>query len=495
MKIPHIITLLLLFVSSQVLAQNAAIHANNITKNEVESHVRFLASDELEGRKAGYRGNDLAARYIAEQFRRNGVSTVPGHDSYYQPFSLEEITPAETVDFTLMESQVAYMKDMIMLNGGKFNYDGEVVFVKYGVSKADYEGADVEGKIVAVQVGSPTEQSPQAVFNLIKQKQVLAEEMGAIGMVELYNLRVPWTAMAGYLGGGRMQLASNKKAALPTFWVNDTGNTYLKKLTNAESANIKVETEGGKITERTTQNIVGFIEGTDPKLKDEYVMMTAHFDHVGVGKEGAPNVTEEDMVFNGARDNAIGTTAILSASRILAANPPKRSILLIAFTAEELGLIGSRYYADNPWLPLNKCIFNLNIDNGGYNDTSIVTVIGLERTGAKEQMEMATKAFGLSVIDDPAPEQGLFDRSDNVNFAVKGIPSPTFSLGFTSFDKEILKYYHQITDEAESVDFDYVLKYCQSYTYAAELIANLRKQPKWEKGDKYEEAYKKLYKD
>ena len=258
---------------------------------------------------------------------------------------------------------------------------------------------------------------------------------------------------------------------------------------------IKVKTDGGTITKRPTQNVIGFIEGTDPKLKDEYVMMTAHFDHVGVGKAGDPNVTEDDKVFNGARDNAIGTTAIMSAARILAQNPPKRSILLIAFTAEEIGLVGSKYYADNPWLPLNKCIFNLNIDNGGYNDTGIVTVIGLERTGAKEELEMATKAFGLGVIDDPAPEQGLFDRSDNVNFAAKGIPSPTFSLGFTSFDKEILKYYHQITDEAESVDFDYVLKYCQSYAYAAELIANLRKQPKWEKGDKYEAAYKKLYKD
>ena len=240
MKASHLITSLFLLISSQILAQNTTINASAITKNEVEGHVRFLASDELEGRKAGYRGNDIAARYISEQFRRSGVQMVPGHDSYYQNIVLEEITPAETVDFTLMEKSIAYKQDMIMLNGGEFSYEGEVVFVKHGLSEADYAGKDVEGKIVAVQVGSPTEQSPQAVFNLIKEKQAMAEEKGAVGLIELYNLRIPWKAMAGYLGGGRMQLASNDKAALPTFWVNDTENAYLKKLNDAEEANIEV---------------------------------------------------------------------------------------------------------------------------------------------------------------------------------------------------------------------------------------------------------------
>lgn len=477
------------FASAKQKQPNSA----TITKAEVEGHVRFLAADELMGRKAGSEGLNIAARYIAEQFRASGVQMIPNHDSYYQSFSLDDVSGAESGEITWGEDTWNLENKLLVMGGDAFEYDGEIVFAKYGLTEEDYKGLDVNGKVVVLQIGAPDEPNAFAAMRMGQQKQKLAMEKGAVGVIELYSLPVPWAMLSRYLKGGRMDIHKEDVEMLPTFWIEDGSQEALKSISSAKNPKMKIMSSGMKIDVKSTQNVVGFIEGTDPKLKDEYILLTAHYDHVGVGEEGAPNVTPEDRIFNGARDNAIGTTAIISAARALAKNPPKRSVVLIALTAEEVGLLGSKYYAENPMLPLNKCIFNLNIDNGGYNDTSIVTVIGLSRTGAKDQIANATSAFSLESIDDPAPEQGLFDRSDNVNFAAKGIPSPTFSLGFRAFDAEIQKYYHQVTDDAESVDFDYVLKYCRSYAYAAELIANLKNAPQWEKGDKYEEAGKKLY--
>jgi len=243
-----------------------------------------------------------------------------------------------------------------------------------------------------------------------------------------------------------------------------------------------------------SMNVAGVIEGTDPKLKEEYIILSAHFDHVGVGKQGGPNYPATDSIFNGARDNAFGTVGLLTAAKALSQQHPKRSVLVLALTGEEVGLLGSRYYAENPLIPLKQTIFDLNIDGAGYNDTTIVSVIGLERTGAKAEIEAGAKAFGLGVFAEPAPEQGLFDRSDNVSFAAKGVPAPTFSPGFKSFDEAIGKYYHQAIDNPESIDFGYLTRFCQAFAHTARLIADRPTRPMWSAGDKYEAAAKELYK-
>ena len=149
---------------------------------------------------------------------------------------------------------------------------------------------------------------------------------------------------------------------------------------------------------------------------------------------------------------------------------------------------------ENSPLAINQMIFCNNVDGAGYNDTSKVTIIGLPRTSAEDNIKEACKAFGLEAIDDPAPEQGLFDRSDNVNFAKKGVPAPDFSMGLTAFDAEIQKYYHQASDQVESIDLEYMNKYWSAYVLTGRLIANDKKKPFWTKGDKYYEAGEKLYK-
>jgi Zn-dependent M28 family amino/carboxypeptidase len=189
----------------------------------------------------------------------------------------------------------------------------------------------------------------------------------------------------------------------------------------------------------------------------------------------------------------MGTAAILHAAAALSKKKPLRSIIFLAVTGEEVGLLGSKYYAENPVIPLNKVIFNLNTDGAGYNSTKHISVIGWGRTGVDSLISQATRKVGLDVFKNPAAEQNLFDRSDNVSFAAKGVPALTFSPGFDAFDEEIAKYYHQVGDEADSVDKAYLLKFSQSLAYLARLIADNQVLPKWVKGDKYEEAGLKLY--
>lgn len=243
-----------------------------------------------------------------------------------------------------------------------------------------------------------------------------------------------------------------------------------------------------------SRNVIGIVRGTDPSLNSEYVLLTAHYDHIGVRRSS--NEVPADSIYNGARDNGIGTVAVLAAARAFSEAPPRRSILLLTPTAEEMGLVGSRYFAENPLVPLRQIVFNLNVDTGGYSDTSIVTVVGLDRTSAEPLIERGAASFGLDATLDPAPEQNLFDRSDNVNFASRGIPAPTFSPGFRSFsDPGIADYYHQVTDEVDDLDFDYLLRFAQAYVHTARLIADAPDRPRWTPGDKYEAAARELYGD
>jgi Zn-dependent M28 family amino/carboxypeptidase len=238
-----------------------------------------------------------------------------------------------------------------------------------------------------------------------------------------------------------------------------------------------------------SKNVVGMVEGTDPTLKNEFIIYSAHYDHNGVGE---PN-QDGDSIYNGARDNAVGVVTVMSAAENIALYPTKRSALFILFTGEEKGLLGSSYYVQNPLIPLNQMVYCFNSDNGGYNDTSLTTIIGLERTTAAKHIKVASTAFGLTAIDDPAGEQGLFDRSDNVNFAKVGIPAPTFSMGFTAFDEEIFKYYHQTADNPGSMDYDYLTKFFGAYVLSCRLIANDPITPFWVEGDKYHPAGTSLY--
>ena len=459
-------------------------------KAEVEMNMRFLASDELQGRRTGEQGNLVASRYLAEQFRFLGLKPAPGQTDYLQPVPFVIQKTAKEGLLIANTDTLHTGKEFVILGGGPANFKADIVFVNYGLA-ADYK-TDVKGKIVVAQVGTPESKTPQEIFAASNDKRKIATEKGATLLIELFTAQIPWNFASRYFGNEKLSLDNGTSTGVTHVWVNGQQKKYTD-LFKSGATSATFQTTGRDQQNINSYNVVGIIEGTDPILKNEYIVVSAHFDHVGMGKKGGNTYTAADSVFNGARDNAFGTVAMLTAAKTLSLKPAKRSILFIGYTAEEVGLLGSKYYSEHPLIPLNQCVFNLNSDGAGVSDKTIVSVIGLNRTNCKGEIETACKAFGLGVFADPAPEQNLFDRSDNVNLAAKGIPAPDFAPGFKSFDGEIAKYYHQATDNPESVDFDYLLKFCQSFAYSARLIANKSVRPYWTAGDKYEPAAKALY--
>jgi Zn-dependent M28 family amino/carboxypeptidase len=315
--------------------------------------------------------------------------------------------------------------------------------------------------------------------------------MGGVALIELYQSpQIPWQFVIQYLNKEQYVLEEKEKMSpLIHLWLYDPTNEYLAAFKKGKTPKATIDITGTTRKPLPVKNVVGMMEGTDPALKDEYMILSAHYDHVGVKKD----TQGQDSIYNGARDNAIGIAAMISAAQYFSEVPPKRSVLFLACTAEEVGLLGSQWYADHPLLSLDKMAFNLNCDGAGYNDTTIVTVIGLERTNAEEEIRSACQAYGLTATTDPVPEQNLYDRSDNVSFAQAGIPSVNFALGISAFDQEVMKYYHQVADEVESLNFDYLDKFFKAYLQAADNIANMPEKPFWQPGDKYEEAGKMLY--
>ena len=479
---------LLLSLSSLTYAQVEDVE-KKFNREEAISHFTYLASDELKGRDPIRPEIEMAAKYIASEFEKYGAKQLPGASGYFQIIPFMMSTPPKTGEIVISGEAFTQGETLLVLSGNDLEGTYELVDVGFGMEE-DYEGKDLNGKIAVTSVGAPDQMSPGALFSLGVQKTKIAQEKGAVAIVEMFNIpSVPWQIVSRYLNRTQLTVDQGTASDLPYIWIKDPKNKIKSNMSKASSteARFKIEKKINKAIEG--KNVVAWIEGTDPELKNEYVMLSAHYDHVGVGEPDANG----DSIFNGARDNAVGTVAVINAAKYFAENPPKRSILLAAWTAEEKGLLGSAYFASHPLIPIKDIIFNLNIDNGGYNNTSIITVIGLGRTSGDQLITEAVEEIGLKAISDPSPEQGLYDRSDNVNFAKLGVPAPTFSLGFTAFDDEINKYYHKQADGVESFDLDYAVKYWKAYILSAQKIANMAEKPFWFEGDKYESVGKELY--
>ena len=501
-------TLLTFFLglSLAAFAQKTSAPEFALTQDEVEVPLRFLASDELGGRRTGSNGNLIAARYIAEHLRTYGYQPAAGLNGYFQPIGFQASTPPATASLMIGKTAYQFKEDFLFMTGDAAALNKvEVVFAGHGwvdekTGQDDYKGKDVKGKLVIVLPGPPEETSRQAIFEAMPKKRDWAYERGAVGLIELYRISaLPWNFFSRYFGRESLRLApkdSNKPSNKLIYgWLKEkSGISDIKDLQEGKKLKANLASSGFSRRDIPGQNVVGVLEGSDPQLKNEYLIVSAHYDHVGMGKEGGNAYTKEDSIFNGARDNAMGTVALLTAAKALAQQRPKRSIIILAVTGEELGLLGSQYYSENPLIPLKQCIFNLNTDGAGYNSTEHISIIGWSRTGTDALVEEAANRVNLKVFPEPAPEQNLFDRSDNVSFASKGVPALNYSPGLTKFDDVISKYYHQVADQAESIDMPYFLKYCQSFANLARLIADNAQRPQWKAGDKYEKAGAELYK-
>jgi len=480
-----------LLIFTAVLACNSSLFAQ---KQDIEKHFSskdaisqftYLASDALMGRDPIRSEMKLAYTFIAKELEKAGAKPIPGGNGYYQDIPFNLSSPPTKGSVQLGNFSFSQGQNLLVLDGNSFSGTFEVVEIGFG-SVEEFAGKDLKGKIAISNVGAPNKFSPNQLFSEGRAKAKRAKDAGAVALIERFNVpSVPWQLVSGFLNRPQMGMTQGETSSLPYLWVEDLKN----QLTGKDLGNATLAVEGKVNRKIDGKNVLAMIEGTDPQLKNEYILLSAHYDHIGVG---TPDETG-DSIFNGARDNAVGTVAVINAAHYFAKNPPKRSILFALWTAEEKGLLGSAFFANNPLVPLNQIVYNLNIDNAGYNDTSIITVIGLGRTTADFLINEAVAEFGLTAKADPSPEQGLYDRSDNVNFAKKGIPAPSFTLGFTAFDDEINKYYHKAADEVESFDLTYAHLYWKSYILATQKIANWSQKPQWTAGDKYEEVGKKLY--
>jgi aminopeptidase YwaD len=458
-----------------------------IKKEEIKKHVYFLASDEMRGRDLGSPETGRAAGYIADMYKKTGLLNPPGIDNFLQTVSLEQKIPSDSGIITIDTLTKVLKKDFILIYGNNAQTTIPVVFAGYGL-EGDYKDLDVKGKMVLVKGGEEGNNEIMNIFHLIKLKQHAAFSRGASGVIELIPQgQYPWQMISHYLGEERTEMKSSDNEMF-YIWMNDNKNSIGKIASALSGLKVNLAINGLKRHDVPAFNVTGILEGSDPVLKKEYIVVSAHYDHIGVGRP-----VNGDSIYNGARDNAVGVACLIASADYLKNVGSKRSVLFLACTGEEKGLLGSSWYVDNPLIPLKETVFELNTDEAGYNDTSLLTVIDLKRTTADSIIIKASEINGLKVNGDPVPEQMLYDRSDNVSFAKYGVPSVNLSPGITSFNEELMKYYHNPKDEPGNLDYDYLTRYVKSFALTLKMLSDSNERPFWLKGDVYEKAGLSLY--
>ncbi len=466
-----------------------------LDKESLRSQLMYIASDELEGRRTGSPGEALAASFIAENFETFGVGKPAGEDTYFQVIPFARISPPDEGLVVAGNARFEQGNAMLITKGSPIDIKAYGIFAKHAwideeAGIDDYEGLDVRDKLVFALPGTPESQNPYQAFRASAQKRKWAKERGAIGLVELYRLRIPWQFFKNYLTKERLEIQPEGSAKddqhFFAAWIREDSAQAVARLEQGEILPVAIQSSGLISNGVRSVNVVGVIPGADEKLREEYVLLSAHFDHMGIEKQDGNEDTGRDSIYNGARDNGMGVVALLAAAKAFAIHPPKRSVIFLACTGEEMGLLGSGYYAAHPLVPLSKTVFNLNTDGAGYNDKDYISIIGWGRTNANEGIEKAAEALNLKIAKDPEPKQNLYERSDNISFARKGIPAIDLSPGFTKMDQEIFKYYHNVADNPESIDYDYLLTFCKSFVYSARLICDKAVTPAWTPGDKFE---------
>ena len=501
--------------------------------------LKTLSSDEFQGRRPGTPGGKMTQEYLINSFKSMGLE--PGNNgSYLQGVKLfSRISIASGVRAVSMDGDTLEIKWKTQIfprvNGEDTTIsikDKELVFVGFGGDSEkfnwhDYDDIDVEGKIVVMlrnHAGFASKDSSvlndrsnvRLGYTFIKINT--AESHGAFGTIMILDSvlagnKSRWNGWAAASSRGRNSLYDGKVDS-STLKLRLTLNLEVGKQFMAlagydydslvvaayspgfKSFDLAVTLSGEfKRKERIyiSNNVLGLIRGTE--RPDEVVIYTAHWDGFGIYK-GA----EEDSIYNGAADNATGTASILSLGRAFMAQPvpPKRSVLFMGFTAEEIGLKGSRYYADNPVFPLGECVALINTDMLTFvGETNDLIIFGRGRSDLDEYAERAVKKLGMRIQDDPWPRQGHYYSSDHIIFAQKGLPSMSMHNGVDSrehgmeWGMEIHKVfrgsdYHEVSDEySEDLNLDGIMQYLQVIFDVGYTLANSSKFPNWNKDDEF----------
>jgi hypothetical protein len=507
----------------------------------MRSHIDFLADDLLEGRATGTRGYDIAARYVAAHFQRLGLEPAGDDGDWFQEFNTveERLVPGSAeIIIHREDGDVRLVEKVDYLIGGSYTSNSDditaaVTFAGYGVSAPtlgydDYEGLDVDGHIVATFSGAPPafDHNQRAYFSTGQVKIGNAAARGAVARLAFFTddriERYDWESRVKSFAFTGMR------------WVNEQGDVQgvyppvaasvvfspagIEKLlddgpltpagiqqqaaeSRTDSANLPVSMtirRKSMQTGKRSSNVAAILRGSDPELAKEFVVMTAHLDHIGIGPE-----IDGDTIYNGAYDNATGVATLLEVARILvqADIRPARSIMFLTVSGEEKGLLGSDYFADNPTIAIGNIVANVNLDMPLfiYPPTDVVA-FGAEHSSLEAVVDKAATRTGFTLSPDPIPEEVIFVRSDQYPFVRKGIPAVYLMPGFTSSDpdidgrKEYMHFlgniYHKPTDEV-SLPFDEesAARFGLLNLELVLAIANDPKRPRWNDGDFFGEKF------
>jgi Zn-dependent M28 family amino/carboxypeptidase len=514
-----------------VFAQQAAL-----SPERMREHTKFLSSDLLEGRGVGVRGGDLATEYIATQFALAGAKPAGDNGTYFQkaPLVGVETQPDARLSASAGDKSVdfAWLNDFVGVSQRQetsTRFDAEAVFVGHGITAPewnwdDFKGVDVKGKVVVLFTNEPTSTDPKffdgralTYYGRWTYKYEEAVRRGAVGAIIIHTtptagygwqvVRNSWARETPFvkLAPGEASLglqgwvtreAGEKLLALAGKSVDELLAASEKRDFKPIPLGVRIRADiPSKVRDVQTRNVAALVPGSDPKLKDEVVIFSAHWDHLGIGTP-----VNGDAIYNGAIDNATGCAILLELARAWAAQPqkPKRSALFLSVTAEEGGLRGSEYYAAHPIFAPSKTAIALNYDAiYPWGRALDVVLTGAERTTVWAQAQQVAKRLNLAVAPDAEPEQGHYFRSDHFPLAHAGIPA--FSVGTATnfagkpagwaenaYNEYTAKNYHQPSDEYHA-DWDFT-----SLQQAAEFgfilgaeIANQERLPDWRAGDQF----------
>lgn len=512
-----------------------------ITRENLERHLQFLADDARRGRMSGEPGYDEAAHYVADQFESLGLEPA-GRDGWFQqvPLLTNRIdieSAAVTVHSDLGDKGLEWKKDFVM--GGDAVRDetqvrAEVVYAGFGVDApelgySDYEGVDVRGKIVAIFSGAPAifPHNERAYYSSGRTKLDEMVKRGAVGYIsmrsrvdqkrrtwEVVTLNagvtagMSWINLSGHAADHHPELeggaAISESIAPDIFQLTPIS---FEDALNAADAGEPMSTPLGievtlsqksDHTEVTSPNVIGIIRGSDPELANEYVVYSAHLDHIGIGTP-----VDDDDIYNGFYDNAVGVSLLIEAARAFTtmAERPRRSILIVAVTGEERGLLGSDYFAHYPTVPTDSIVANVNLDMPLLlYPLADVIAFGAEHSSLQAPIEKAVAAEGFVLTPDPMPEEVLFIRSDQYSFVRQGVPSVFLFPGFISSDPGIdgqalfrdhlAKHYHRPSDDlSRPFDWDSALRFARANVRIGQEIADADQRPTWNAGDFFGERF------
>ena len=506
---------------------------DRIDTNTIRSHIAYLADDKLKGRLPGTEGYQMAVDYVVDQYKKLGIAPGGDNGGYTQKLLIRKSTLENSSATAVLKDKFGNTDSLVFLKdfspaphplNRNSSGEGQLVFAGYGVEipggYSDYAGLDVKGKIVVLVSGAPDGLTSTVTAHSSNggNKMSVAFEKGAIGVV-FYNPqnRPPTSAnpiiqsnttvnpekTQAFSRGftGNLKIVVNAATPLMKRLFMNSGKNMQDVLTRIKSGKpTSFEFDYSLSANYTTThndfesfNVIGLIPGSDKVLKNEYVVHSAHLDHVGIGR-----VVDGDSIYNGAHDNASGVASLLEIARIYKTSgaKPKRSILITMVTAEEMGLLGSSYFAANPTVPKASIVADVNTDMPTVIAPLLSIVpLGAEHSSLMSNVKFAANYLGLEVEKDPEPNENRFVRSDQYSFVMNGIPAlhikygtktniPGFDL--TAFVKQWrAKYYHQSADGLEGGIFNFTAAktYVQLNFLVSYSIAQTTARPKWNDGD------------